>query len=185
MINHISISAHNPEKVAAVFAELWNGYVFPFPPCPGGFIVLADDGRGTGIEVTPINIELLPGEGLPVEDESFNSQTPTEEFEARFTERPAYSEYTPTHVNINTHLSAEEVKAIAEREGWRVLTCNRGGGLFQLIEIWAENRFMLEVFTPEMRERYVEVMQPEFLAQAMQMPIPNQSAVTENPGVLG
>jgi hypothetical protein len=30
MINHISISAHNPEKVANVFAELWNGYVFPF-----------------------------------------------------------------------------------------------------------------------------------------------------------
>jgi len=47
MINHISISAHNPERVANVLAELWNGYTFPFPACPNSFIALADDGRGT------------------------------------------------------------------------------------------------------------------------------------------
>jgi len=52
MINHISISAHNPEKVANVFAELWNGYVFPFMACPDSFIVLAGDRNGTAIEIT-------------------------------------------------------------------------------------------------------------------------------------
>lgn len=175
MINHISISAHNPEKVAKVFAELWNGYVFPFVACPDSYIALADDGKGTEIEVTPINIELLPGEGLPVEDETFTAQTPTEEYEGKFTERERVSDYTATHVNINTHLDAAAVKAIAEREGWRVLTCNRAGGLFQVIEIWVENRFLIEVFTPEMRARYVELMQPEVIANLMQMPLPPKS----------
>lgn len=172
MINHISISARNPERVAKVLAELWNGYVYPFPPCPGGFMVLADDGRGTAIEVTPINMEILPGENLPIEDESFSAKTPTEEYEAKFTTRENYSEYTPTHVNINTHLTAEEVRRIAERENWRVLTCNRGEGLFQLIEVWAENRLMIEVMTPEMTARYLEVLNPQFIAQAFQSEIP-------------
>ncbi len=185
MINHISISARNPEKVANVFAELWNGYCFPFMACPDSYIVLADDGKGTGIEVTPINIELLPGEGLPVEDESFDSQTPTEEFEGKFTPRANVSEYSATHVNINTHLDAAAVKAIATREGWRVLTCNRGGGLFQLIEIWAENRFMIEVFTPEMRARYVELMQPEVIAGLMQMPLPSRPVAATNLNLVG
>jgi len=185
MINHISISAHNPERVAGVLAELWNGYTFPFPPCPNSFIALADDGRGTMVEVTPINIELLPGVELPVEDETFNSQTPTEEYEAKFTERPNTSEYTATHLNINTPLSAEEVKTIAKREGWRVLTCNRAEGLFQLLEVWAENRLMIEVMTPEMTERYLEVLQPQFLAEAMQMPLPPKPVVANNLTLIG
>lgn len=185
MINHISISARNPEKVANVFAELWNGYVFPFIACPDSFIVLANDGKGTAIEVTPINIELLPGENLPIEDENFNTQTPTEEYEAKFTPRETVSEYTATHVNVNTQLDADAVKAIATREGWRVLTCNRGGGLFQLIEIWAENRLMIEVFTPEMQQRYLELMQPEVIAGFMQMPLPTRPVAATNLNLVG
>ncbi len=185
MINHISISAHNPEKVAGVLAELWNGYVFPFPPSPNSFIVLADDGRGTAVEITPINIELLPGVELPVEDETFNLQTPTEEYEAKFTERATYSEYTATHLNINTLLNAEEVKAIAKREGWRVLTCNRGEGLFQLLEVWAENRLMIEVMTPEMTARYLEVAQPQFFAEAMNSMLPPKPSAANNMNLIG
>ena len=182
MINHISISAHEPERVARIIAELWNGYSFPFIACPNAFIVLADDGKGTAIEITPINVELLPGEGLPNEDETFSAQTPTEQFEAQFTarERAGISNYTATHVNINTHLDAAAVKAIGEREGWRTLTCNRGEGLFQLIEIWLEDRLMIEVFTPEMRGRYLELMQPQSIANMMQMPLPPKPAAATN-----
>lgn len=185
MINHISIGARDPERVARVFAELWDGYVFPFPPCPGAYIVLADDDRGTAIEVTPLDIELLPGSDLPVEDENFTLQTPTEQFEAKFTRRPLVSEYTATHVNINTHLSAEQVKAIGKREGWRTLTCNRGEGMFQLIEIWAENRLMIEVFTPETAEQYRRVLNPQFIADAMQMPLPPKPPANENLNLIG
>jgi hypothetical protein len=167
MINHISIAVNNPEKVAAVLAEIWNGMALPFPPCPNSYMVLANDGRGTAIEVTPLNTIIVPGEGLPPE-ENFDQTTPTEEYESKFVESDFSPRYVPTHININTNLSVAEVKAIGAREGWRTLLCNRGEGLFQLIEIWIEDRFMLEVFTPEMTKRYVEITDPQFLAASFQ-----------------
>lgn len=171
MINHISIAVQNTENVANFLAKIWNGYYFPFPPSPESFLVLADDGKGTSVEVTPADIILIPGEGSPVE-ENFDRNTLTEEFEAKFVRGNNTPEYTATHLAVNTQMSEEEVKQLARREGWRVLTCNRGGGLFQLIEVWIENRFMLEIFTPEMTERYVEVLQPQFMADLMQMQLP-------------
>lgn len=174
MINHISIGVNNPEKVAAVLAELWNGIVLPFPPSPNSFIVLANDGKGTGVEVTPINTILVPGEGMP-EEANFDKNTLTEEYEAKFVQGDFSPRYVATHLNINTNLSEAEVKAIGKREGWRTLTCNRDRGLFQLIEIWIEDRFMLEVFTPEMTKRYLEITDPQFLAAAFQVVLPEQT----------
>lgn len=184
MINHISIAVNNPEKVANVLAELWNGIVIPFPPCPNSFMTLANDGRGTAVEVTPADTILIPGEGFPSQ-EDFDAHTPTEEFEAKFVQSDFVPKYVPTHLNISTHLDADEVREIADREGWRVLTCNRAEGLFQLIEIWLEDRFMLEVMTPEQTARYVEITNPEFIAQAFGMPIPQSNAVTERLNVIG
>jgi hypothetical protein len=165
MINHISIAVHNPKKVADVIAELWNGMVIPFPPAPDSFIVLANDGRGSAVEITPIDIVLEPGRGLPPE-ENFDAETPTEDYEARFVRSEIVPQYVATHLNINTHLGIEEIKEIGRREGWRVLTCNRDRGLFQLVELWIEDRFMLEVMTPEQTARYVEITNPEFIAKA-------------------
>lgn len=165
MINHISIGVNNPEKVAGILAELWNGIVLPFPPSPNSFIVLANDGKGSAVELTPINTILVPGEGMP-EEENFDATTLTEEYEAKFVESDFSPRYVATHLNVNTHLNEAEVKAIGRREGWRTLTCNRDKGLFQLIEIWIEDRFMIEVFTPEMTKRYLEITDPAFLAAA-------------------
>lgn len=170
MINHISIGVHDPEKVAAVLAELWDGMVIPFPPCPNSFIVLANDGRGSGVELTPVDTVLIPGEGLPPE-ENFDINVRTEAYEAKFVQSDFTPRYVPTHLNISTHLSEAEVKAIGAREGWRTLVCNRGEGLFQLVELWIEDRFMLEVMTPEQTARYVEITSPEFLAQAAKFPV--------------
>lgn len=183
MINHISIAVNNPEKVANVLGELWNGIVIPFPPCPDSFIVLANDGRGTGVEVTPIDTILVPGEGLP--PENADAQTPTEEYEAKFVKSDFVPQYVPTHLNISTRLGIEEVKEIAAREGWRVLVCNRDKGLFQLIELWIEDRFMLEVMTPEQTARYVEITDPAFLARAFGMPMPEMNSAAENFNLIG
>ncbi|MCU1289711.1 MAG: hypothetical protein JWN60_1940 [Acidobacteria bacterium] len=176
MINHISIAVHNPEQVAGVLAELWGGFVIPFPPAPNSFMVLADDGRGSAVEVTPIDTVLVPGEGFPPE-ENFDSSAPTEKYEAKFVKSDFAPQYVATHLNINTQLNEAEVKAIAKRENWRVLTCNRGEGLFQLIELWIEDRFMLEVMTPEQTARYVEVLSPEFISQSFGIRIPAASPV--------
>ncbi|HVF29980.1 MAG TPA: hypothetical protein VNA22_03375, partial [Pyrinomonadaceae bacterium] len=64
--------------------------------------------------------------------------------------------------------SIEDIREIAKREGWRVLVCNRGAGMFQLVEVWIENSFMLEVMTPEQTARYVEITNPTFIARAFE-----------------
>lgn len=163
MINHISIAVNEPERVANFLAELWEGYVFPFPPAPNSFFVLANDGKGSAVEVTPSGTVLVPGEGLPDENDPNAS---TEEYEAQFVKSEFIPRYVATHLNINTQKSIEEVREMARREGWRVLLCNRGGGLFQLVEVWLEDTFMLEVMTPEQTARYIEITDPKFMEAA-------------------
>jgi hypothetical protein len=173
MINHISIAVNEPEKVANFIAELWDGYVYPFPPAPGAFIVLEDDGKGTAVEVTPSGTILVPGEGLPDED---NLDSATEEFESQFIKSEFVPRYVATHLNISTGKSIDEIREMAKREGWRVLVCNRDRGLFQLVEVWIENTFMLEVMTPEQTARYVEIADPAFFKQAFADFVPPENA---------
>jgi len=163
MINHISIAVNEPERVANFLAEIWEGRVYPFPPVPGSFFVLADDGKGTAVEVIPAGTILVPGEGLPDENDLAAA---TEEYEAQFINSEFVPRYVATHLNINTNKSIDEIRELAKREGWRVLVCNRGGGLFQLVEVWVENSFMLEVMTPEQTQRYVEITDPAFMEAA-------------------
>ena len=163
MINHISIAVNEPERVANVLAEVWDGMVFPFPPTPNSYFVIANDGRGTAVEIIPNGVVLVPGEGLPDENDT---TVATEEFEGKFVQSDLKPRYVATHLNINTKKSIEEIREIANREGWRVLVCNRGEGLFQLVEVWVENTFMLEVMTPEQTARYIEVTDPAFIAKA-------------------
>ncbi|KXK02937.1 MAG: hypothetical protein UZ17_ACD001001385 [Acidobacteria bacterium OLB17] len=171
MINHISIGVNDPKHIADVIAELWGGIAYPFPPSPGGYIVFADDDKGSAIELVPLDVHMMPGEGLPAE-ENFSIDTPTEEFEATFVEGNASSLFGSVHVNINSPLNEAEIKAIAEREGWRCFTANRAGGLFQLIEIWVENRLLVEVNTPAMTEIYRNITKPELWAEFLQGPMP-------------
>lgn len=184
MLNHISIAVNEPERVANVLAELWDGMVLPFPPAPNSFIVLANDGRGSGVELTPNGTVIVPGEGLPPEDDL---SAATEEFEAKFVRSDVVPRYVATHLNINTHLSIDEIKAIGKREGWRTLICNRGEGLFQLVEMWIENTFMLEVMTPEQTARYIEITSPDFVTAmfADALPVADPNARVSNMNVIG
>ena len=163
MINHISIAVNEPERVANFVAELWDGIVYPFPPAPNSFFVIANDGKGTALEITPAGTVLIPGEGLPAEDDL---NAVTEAHEAQFVRSEYVPRYVATHININTPKNIEEIREMAKREGWRVLVCNRGGGLFQLVEVWVENTLMLEVMTPEQTERYIEITDPKFMEAA-------------------
>jgi hypothetical protein len=69
--------------------------------------------------------------------------------------------------------------------GWRVLTCNRGEGLFQLLEVWAENRLLIEVMTPEMTETLFECYEPAFIAEAMQTTLPPKPVAASNLTLIG
>lgn len=175
MINHISFGVNNPQKVANILAELWGGVAMPFPPSPGGYVAFADDGRGTMVEVIPLDVQLVPGIGTP-DEATFTRETVTDDFEATFVPNNASSLFGSVHLNINSPLDEESIKAIAKREGWRCFTANRGRGLFQLVELWIENRFMIEVNTPEMTEVYQNTVTPEGWAEFLNMPLPPKYA---------
>jgi len=181
MLNHISIAVNEPKRVAGILAELWGGMVIPFPPAPGSYIVLANDGKGSGVEVTPAGTVLVPGEGLPPEDDL---NAATAEYEAKFVKSEFVPQYVATHLNISTELGIDEIRAIGKREGWRTFVANRDGGLFQLVELWIEDNFMLEVMTPAQTARYREITSPAFIAKAFAGDIPGfaipQTGVTQS-----
>lgn len=152
MLHHFSIAAENPARVAQALAELLKGECAPFPPHPGSFMALSLDNYGTMVEVYPAETELMPGFGA--EQVSFSSNAFASPFSA-------------THVAISVPLNQEEIERIAAREGWRAVRCNRDG-FFDVIEVWVENKLMLEFLTPAMAAKYVDFMQPQNLAKFLE-----------------
>ena len=152
MIHHISIPAQNPHHVASVLAELFQGTIMPFPPLEGAYVVLTKDDYGTLIEVYPMGSELMPGRGTD---------------EASFCRNAHPYRFSAVHAAISVPLSQAEIEAIAQREGWRVLACNRDG-LFNLIEFWIENYLMLELLPPEMAAGYLQAMAPASLDRLLE-----------------
>jgi hypothetical protein len=139
VLNHASIPADNPERVARAIAQIWKSDHYPFV-YPNSYIVIADDGRGTQIEVTQRGNEQVPAA-----------------LEVGLRVNPVPSPYSEVHLNIVTSLSEQEVLSIGEREAWIARICDRE--FFKLIELWLENRFLLEVITENEARRYVQFTQ--------------------------
>ena len=145
MIHHISISARNPLHVAQVLAEILEGTAFPFPPVPGSFVAMSEDGYGTLVEVYPMGTEMVPGQN---------------EQDVQLAHANEPSDHTATHAALSVTLDETRIKDIATREGWRAIICDRGG-IFQVIEFWIENRIMFELLTQDMARDYLEAMKPK------------------------
>ncbi len=145
MIHHVSIPARDPQHVAGVLAELLGGYAGPFiAPLPGSFAVYAEDGHGTGIEVYPERTVIVPG-------------SKDEMGEFREAEAPRAVAF---HALISVACDRSTIERIGAREGWRTRHFWRGPAgvkLFELYELWVENRIMLELATPEMVAAYVKI----------------------------
>jgi hypothetical protein len=146
MIHHISLEANNPKHLANVLAEILGGKAFPAPPNfpPGSQFVLTGDEHGTMIELLPQSTELRP-----------------DEIEAGFHVTQGHADqplamYGGTHAYISVNATVEHLQQIGAREGWLTRVCNRGP--FELVECWVENRLLLELATPAMREQYVNLM---------------------------
>lgn len=143
MMFHASMPAKEPAHVARVIAELWQGEAYPFPPFPGAYIAFAWDERGTEMEVVPYTQENIIGEAEVITQDN-----------------AAASGLSPCHMAIATPLTADQVLAIGKREDWRARICDRGG-CFHVIELWVENRFLLEVLTDKMQAEYLSFMTPQ------------------------
>jgi hypothetical protein len=146
MIHHVSIPAKNPEHVASVLAELLGGYSGKFiGPIPGAWVAYAEDEYGTGIEVYPERTMIVPGKGEAEIGQAVLGEAP---------------QALAFHALISVSVDRATIQKIGEREGWRVLHSWRGPPgkpLFELYELWIENRIMLELATPDMIANYVAI----------------------------
>jgi hypothetical protein len=145
MIHHISIPARDPQHVACVLAELMGGYAGPFiGPIPGAWVVYQEDGAGTGIEVYSESTVLLPGDGDGMGVAGRNEAPQAVAF----------------HALISVKCDRKTIERIGAREGWRTKHFWRGPPnrpLFELYEVWVENRVMLELATEDMLPAYLRI----------------------------
>ena len=143
MIHHISIEADNPMKVATVLAKLMGGRAregFPFQHSCGAF---SGDKHGTMIECWPRGkVATIPKSG-PGTFETSDSET--------------LQNHQAFHTAISVELEDDEIMEIARDAGWE--TAVRGGNApFSLVEVWIENRLLLEVLSPTQTENYLRAM---------------------------
>lgn len=149
MIHHLSIAAREPQHTAEVLAELMGGRAVPFPPHPGSFFALQLDEHGSGVEVYPAGTELEPNGDVG----------------GSFVKRPAEAGYGSTHFALSVKTDAGRVEEVAKRNGWHCFTCNRGP--FHVIEVWVENRMMVEILPPEFAAEYLAFTRPDKVTAAM------------------
>ena len=150
MIHHLSIPARDPRRVAEVLAELLKGRAYPFVGAlPGAYMAVSGDPHGTMIEVYPDGIVLERGEG---------------DGPARFVASAAPpASAVPFHAYLSLPCERDEIEQIGRREGWRTKLLGRGvpgqAPVFHVIELWIENRVMLELVTEAMAVAYRTAMQ--------------------------
>lgn len=156
MIHHISISAHQPQHVAGVLAQLCQGQVAPFPHHEGSYVVLALDSHGTMIEVLPEGTTLTPNSIKFV-----SGITGVREIKQ--------NSYNPFHAAFSVATSEATIHEIAARAGWHSATCDRAG-YFNIVEVWVENQQLLEFLPPNFAEQYISFMQPHTLQQFLDLP---------------
>jgi hypothetical protein len=142
-IVHLSIPAAEPKRVARVLAEVMRGRVTDFRPVAGAFYVATD--TATAIEVYPERTAMKPGRG--------------EDGAVRMMKRRTAPDYGALHIALTAPLSRRLVMAIGRREGWRAVPCRRGNS-FNVIELWLENRLMLEVIATEDQAEAIEALTP-------------------------
>ena len=142
MIFHVSIEADDPRQVAEAFAQIMGGEALPFPPVGvGSWAALAGDTFGSMVEVYPRGTVIREGAGS----------------EGAYGASAEPRRNGPTHIAIGTNLEADEIFAIADRNGWVAKYCRREDR-FGLIEVWIDGCFMVEVLTPQMQREYLDTV---------------------------
>jgi hypothetical protein len=77
--------------------------------------------------------------------------------EAEWRPTPKSDQDSEVHLALAVPLRTTEILAIASQAGWQARVCNRGG-LLDLIELWVEGAFLIELFDPAQAEHFAKVM---------------------------
>ena len=132
---HLSINADEPENVATFLAQVMGGVALPFPPFPDCWIAFTAQDDGTAIEVYPTTHVLEAG---------------SEQISCKIDERDARPTF--VHAALSSTLSSSQVISLASEKGWIARVCNRGP--FDCIEVWLENRLLIELLDHDMQQDY-------------------------------
>lgn len=139
MIAHASLPADDPERVAAILADIMQGESVRFPPGgPNAWMAWSGDEQ-TELEV------VQRGAVLTYEEEQGNWRQDGS--------RQVGSE---VHLAICVDRPEHEIMEIARKAGWPARHCERGGGYFSLVEVWVEGSFMIEFLDPAQTRIYKE-----------------------------
>lgn len=65
-----------------------------------------------------------------------------------------------SHFAMAVERDATEVVAIATAAGWQARVCNRGG-MFDVVEVWVEGAYLVEVLDPSQLAAYRRTMTVE------------------------
>ncbi|MEJ0022723.1 MAG: hypothetical protein WDN76_04265 [Alphaproteobacteria bacterium] len=143
MIAHASIPADDPKFTAHVLAEILNGEAIRFPPGgPDAFMAWSGDGK--------IEFEVVRRGRRITYDETQGN------WEMGSTEERA----SEVHLAVCVDRPESEIIAIARRAGWPARHCERGGGIFSLVEVWVDGVFMIEFLDPAQTNVYLERITP-------------------------
>jgi len=159
MIAHLSVPSQTPRETALFFAAIIDGLAFDFPVVPGASIAVASDGSGTAVEVYPPSMKHHPGVG-PVDPGVTPDGPQAMPWEDQIFAEPGEARPSSFHLAIATHLAEAQVIARAQALGWRTLACERAG-VFGVVEVWVDNRYLVEVLVPKQAARYREFMNIE------------------------
>jgi hypothetical protein len=141
-IYHLSFNVEDPKSVCQFFADMMNGVIRPFFPIKGAFVAFSPENDGTMIEAYPLESRLLPGP-----------------HQVMFENREPVKDITGFHFCMPTAMDREAVIAAAKALEWRARVANRGP--FECVEVWIENRQMVEFLCPDMQGDYTRSMTPD------------------------
>lgn len=136
---HLSINAAEPKRTARFLARLLGGEALPFPPFPDSWIAFSAQDDGTAIEVYPLTHRLTIG------PETIACETGSSDAGVTF-----------AHVAIASALDRSAIMSLGAAEGWVTRICDRGP--FACVEIWLEDRLLIEVLDPAMQRDYAQGM---------------------------
>jgi len=153
-IHHVTIPAHDPERVARVLAEILGARVVPIPHPQGTLLVYAGDADGSAIEVWPAGARAKLGDP-----------------DLTITHLPLPDDW-PHHAYVSSDAcDADRILAVFAREGWpaaKVRNGPPGGPGFSLVRGAIEGHAGIEIVGSEMRAEY-----ERFFANVVNRPRPS------------
>ena len=172
MIHHMSLPARDPRRVAKALGEILVGQVVRFVPSGAdAYMVYAGAAAAQGVllEVLPEDARHMPG-AAPGDRMAYSYD--------KESAGATHDRFQVGHVAVSTEVTEKVIEAVAARENWRLHHFWRGRQ-FPVLELWVENRFMIEVLTQDGARHYAANMTPDKWIEAFGLV--NQGGVYELP----